>query len=138
MGTNFGTVNFERRQHPRFSVNLPVEYRKVDNPKGRPANTGDVSEGGVLLYVSETMEIGQELSLNLFFTSDRKLTSIKAHAQIVWKDMHIGNNGPYRIGVKFVDISSEGLTLLKGFLNNLITLKSAQELITSTRLFPAN
>ena len=39
MKPNFGTVNFERRNHPRFSVNLPVEYRKIDNAKGQPANT---------------------------------------------------------------------------------------------------
>ena len=67
MKANFGTVNFERRQHPRFSVNLPVEYRKNDIPKGRSANTGDLSEGGLLLYVSEPMEIGQELNLKTVF-----------------------------------------------------------------------
>jgi len=138
MGTHFGTVNFERRKHPRFSVNLPVEYRKVDNPKARPANTADVSEGGLLLYVSEPIEIGQELSLKLFFTSERRLTSIHARTQVVWKDIRIGNDGVYRIGVKFVDITAENLTLLKGFLNNLITLKSAKELINSPNLFPDN
>ena len=136
MKPNFGTVNFERRQHPRFSVNLPVEYRKIDNSKGRPANTGDLSEGGLLLYASEPMEIGQELTLKLFFTSERKLTSIQTRTQVVWKDIRIGNDGGCRIGVKFVDISSEALTLLKEFLNNLITLKSAKELIQSPRLFP--
>jgi hypothetical protein len=138
MGAHFGTANFERRKFPRFSVNLPVEYCKVDNSKGRPANTGDVSEGGLLLYVSEPLEIGQELSLKLFFTSERKLSSIQARTQVVWKDIRIGNDGVFRIGVKFVDISSESLTLIKGFLNNLITLKSAKELIQSPRLFPDN
>ena len=136
MGAHFGTANFERRKYPRFSVNLPVEYCKVDNLKGRPANTGDVSEGGLLLYISEPLENGQELSLKLFFTSERKLTSIQARTQVVWKDIRIGNDGGCRIGVKFVDISSEALTLLKEFLNNLITLKSAKELIQSPRLFP--
>ena len=137
MGAYFGTANFERRKHPRFSVNLPVEYRKLDIPKDRPANTGDVSEGGILLYVSEPIEIDQELSLKLFFTSGGKLTSVQARMQVVWKDMLVGNDGPHRIGLKFVDISSEGLASLKGFLNNLIALKSAEELINSPSLFPA-
>ncbi len=137
MGTNFGTVNFERRKHPRFSVNLPVEYQKNDNPKSRPAHTGDLSEGGLLLYISEPIELGQELSLKIFFASARVLTSVNALVEVVWKDIRIENNGSYRIGVRFVEISSEGLALLKGFLNNLITLKSAEELINSPSLFPA-
>jgi hypothetical protein len=30
----FGTANFERRRHPRFSVDLPVEYWQINrNPK---------------------------------------------------------------------------------------------------------
>jgi hypothetical protein len=27
----FAAVNFERRKHPRFVVDLPVEYRKTDH-----------------------------------------------------------------------------------------------------------
>jgi hypothetical protein len=137
MGTNFGTVNFERRKHPRISVNLPVEYRKIENSKPHPAHTGDLSEGGLLLHISEPVELGQELSLKLFFTSARVLASVTALVQVAWKDIRIANDGLYHIGVKFVDISSEGLTLLKGFINNLSSLKSAQELINSPTLFPA-
>jgi c-di-GMP-binding flagellar brake protein YcgR len=138
MGAHFGTVNFERRKHPRFSVNLPVEYRKVDNSKGHPANTGDVSEGGLLIYVSEPISIGQEMFMKLFFASGNKVNSIQARAQVVWKDMRIGIEGGYRIGVKFIDISADALTLMKEFLDNLITLKSAKELIDSPSLFPDN
>ena len=133
MKPNFGTVNFERRQHPRFSVNLPVEYRKVDNPKDCPANTGDLSEGGLLLYVSEPMEIGQELTLKLFFTSECKLTTISARTQVVWKDIRLENNGHCRIGVKFVDISAEDLKSLKDFINNLLALKTVHESDASNR-----
>ncbi len=138
MGTNFGTVNFERRKHPRFSVNLPVEYRKIDNSKPRPAHTGDLSEGGLLLYVSEPIELGQELSVKIFFTSARVLNAVNALVQVVWKEIRIDNDGSFRIGVKFLDISSEGSALLREFLDNLITLKSAEELINSPTLFPAN
>ena len=133
MKPNFGTVNFERRQHTRFSVKLPVEYRKNDIPKGRPANTGDLSEGGLLLYVSEPMEIGQELTLKLFFTSERKLTTISARTQVVWKDIRIENDGPCRIGVKFAEISAEDLKSLKDFINNLLALKTVHESDASNR-----
>ena len=134
MSPNFGTVNFERRKHPRFSVNLPVEYQKIDTPKARPAHMGDMSEGGLLLYISEPIEIGQELTLKLFFNSGRVLTSVNAHVQVVWKDIRIENKGVYRIGVKFVNISPEDSISLRGFLNNLMTLKSVHEVNTPTGL----
>ncbi len=97
-----------------------------------------MSEGGILLYLSEPVEIGQDLSLKIFFTSERQLASIQARTQVVWRDTRIEKNGLYRIGVKFLDISSEGSALLREFLDNLITLKSAEELINSPTLFPAN
>ena len=31
-GPSFGTVNFERRKHPRMAVNLSVEYWKENAP----------------------------------------------------------------------------------------------------------
>jgi c-di-GMP-binding flagellar brake protein YcgR len=138
MKPNFGTVNFERRKHPRFSVDLPVEYRKIANPKSRPAHTGDLSEGGLLLYISEPFEIGQELTLKLFFTSGGKLNFVNAHAQVVWKDIRNENEGSYRIGVKFVGISSEDLIFLKGFVNDLMMLKPVHELNTPAGLSPTN
>ena len=127
MKTNFATANFERRKHPRFSVDLPVEYRKIDASKSHPAHTGDVSEGGLLLYVSEPFEIGQELTLKLFFASGAELNSAEAHVQVVWKDVHMENDNPNRIGVKFVEISSADMNSLKGFLNQLINGKSTQK-----------
>jgi hypothetical protein len=54
---------------------------------------------------------------------------------VVWKDIRIENEGVYRLGVNFVDISAEGLTLLRDFLNNLMALKASQELIASTGKF---
>ena len=127
MNTNFATANFERRKHPRFSVDLPVEYRKIDTSKSHPAHTGDVSEGGLLLYVSEPFEIGQELTLKLFFASGAELNSAEAHVRVVWKDVHMENDTPNRIGVKFVEISSADMNSLKGFLNQLINGKSTQK-----------
>jgi len=30
----YGTVNLERRKHPRFSVDLPIEYYRIDSSIG--------------------------------------------------------------------------------------------------------
>jgi len=84
---------------------------------GRAVNA---SEGGLLIWVREKMEIGQTLKIRLFLLPGTKLVSIKAEVEIVWKDIDWGD-GPedYRFGIKFVNISPEDLEKLKGFLRNL-------------------
>jgi len=126
-GPRSGAVNFERRGHPRFSIDLPIEYWQIDKSKSRPGQTIDISEGGLLLHLSEPLEIGQVLGLNLFIDIDPNLDAIEAIAQVevVWKDINLGKEGDYRIGVKFVEISQEDMGKLKNLLNTPMNLKSS-------------
>jgi c-di-GMP-binding flagellar brake protein YcgR len=116
---HYGTVNFGKRNHPSFNVDLPIEYSRTDLfvKHGRAVNA---SEGGLLLCLPEKMEIGQHLSLKLFFTSDFELDAIETFVEVSWRDIHLGEGeGDYRTGVRFVDISPENLNKLKNFLRNL-------------------
>ena len=124
----FGTVNFEKRMHPRFSIDLPVEYWKIDGREIRPGHTGNISEGGLLLYLPEQTEIGQNLKLRLYIDSGLDFISIEALAEVVWKDFRGGEKGEYRSGVKFMDISLKNMGNLKNFLNSLMDLKSSSPL----------
>ena len=130
----FGTVNFERRRHPRFVVDLPIEYWKVNHLKSCPSRAANVCEGGLLVHLSEQLEIGQNLRLNLFVDAGPDLNCIEALVQVVWKDLHLGKEGDYRTGVKFVDISVQDLDNLKRFLKNLMNLKSPSEIKIPSRL----
>jgi hypothetical protein len=115
----YGTLNFEKRRYPRFSVDLPVEYTRRDlvAKQGRVINA---SEGGLLVYFPEQMEIGQHLRLKLFFTSGSELNMMVIVNQVVWMDVHMGKDwGDYRTGVKFIDITPEDLNELKIFLRGL-------------------
>ena len=112
-------ANSERRRHPRFSVDLPIEYWGSNKLKSRPSRTLNVSEGGLLMHLSEPLDIGQELRLNLFTGSGPDLNPLEALVQVVWKDTHLGEEGDYRTGVKFVDISWKDRDGLKNFLNTL-------------------
>jgi c-di-GMP-binding flagellar brake protein YcgR len=132
----FGLVNFERRKHPRVSVDLPVEYWQINNCKSRPSRTLNVSEGGLLFYLSESMEVGQNLRLNLFIDSGHDLNSIEAIVQVVWKDIHLGKDGDYRTGVKFVDISAADVDKLKNFLKDLMDIRAPSELRIPSRFAP--
>jgi c-di-GMP-binding flagellar brake protein YcgR len=115
----YGTVNFEKRRHPHFNVDLPIEYKRSD----LAVNHGEAlnaSEGGLLVYLPEKMEIGQHLSLKLFFSSGFEFNTIETLVRVVWMDFHLGEDREdYRAGVKFVDISPEDMEKLRIFLRSL-------------------
>ncbi len=115
----FGIANFERRRHPRFSVDLPIEYYRVNFPNGHQGRIGNASESGLMVYLAEKPEMGQFLKVKLFFPSAPDLHAIEMLAQVVWVDLHLGGNGDYRTGVKFIDISPEDVNKLKSFLSSL-------------------
>ena len=130
----FGTVNFERRKHPRLSVHLPVEYWQTDNSKSHPSRTGNVSEGGILLYLPEEIEIGKNLGLRLFIDSGLDFISIEALVEVVWKELPFGDKGEHRIGVKFIDISEKDMADLRSFLTSLRDLRNKPKLDIPARL----
>jgi c-di-GMP-binding flagellar brake protein YcgR len=116
---HYGTVNFEKRKHPRFDVDLPIEYVRSGSVAGR-SETINASEGGLLVYLREEMEVGQYLSLKLFFSSGSELTTIETLVRVVWTDIHLEEDREdYRAGVEFADISPEDLEKLKKFLRSL-------------------
>ena len=115
-----GITNFERRRHPRFTIDLPLEYYRTEAPAVRTGRAMNASEGGLLIYFPEQMEIGQHLHVRLYFTSGSDLNVVECLVEIVWIDLDMGAGwGDYRTGAKFVDISQEDLGKVKGFLQNL-------------------
>ncbi len=117
--SRYGTVNFEKRRHPRFNVDLPVEYVRSDLIVQR-GEAFNVSEEGLLVYLPERMEVGQHLSLKLFFSSGNEFNTIETLVRVVWTDIHLGKGwGDYRTGVMFVDISPADLEKLRIFLRSL-------------------
>jgi hypothetical protein len=117
--TRYGTVNFEKRKHPRFSVDLPIEYSRADqlSEQGYAINA---SEGGLLLHLPEQMEVENRLRLKLFFTVGSELNTIETVVEVVWVDMPLlKDRGDYRTGVRFVEISTEEMDRLKNFLKSL-------------------
>ena len=115
-----GIINFEKRRHPRFTVDLPLEYYRVDSPIPETGRAVNASEGGLLVYFPEEVNVGDRLRLRLFFNVGSQLNTIEMVVQIAWVDLHLGREwGDYRSGVRFVDISPEDLDRLKTFLKNL-------------------
>jgi c-di-GMP-binding flagellar brake protein YcgR len=116
---HYGIVNFERRKYPRLNIDLPIEYSSLPSSVSRPGRALNASEGGLLVYLSEKVEIGQLLQMKLFFPSGSELNGVEIMAEVAWMDIHLGKDwGDYRCGVKFVDISPESLNKLKRFLKD--------------------
>jgi len=117
---HYGIVNFERRKYPRFNIDLPIEYSLLSSTVSRPGRALNASEGGLLVYLSEKVEINQFLQVKLFFPSGSELNGVELIGEVVWRDIHLGKDwGDYRCGLRFVDISPEGLSKLKRFLRSL-------------------
>jgi len=117
---HIGVVNLEKRKYPRFKVDLPVEYYPAETPDTHAARVVNASEGGLLLYLSEEVNIGQRLKLKLSFYLGSEWTTFETIAEVTWMDIHLGKEwGDYRTGVRFLEISPENLAKLKGFLRSL-------------------
>jgi hypothetical protein len=115
-----GIANFKTRRHPRFSINLPIKYWRSDKADSHFSHAVDISEGGLKVYLSEPIEKGRILRLNLFYAaSPDKLTRIEPLVQVVWGDPRARKDRYYRTGVKILDISSADLDGLRSFLNTL-------------------
>ena len=120
----FGVVNFERRKSPRFSLDLPIEYYQVESSLSRPGRTVNASGGGLLVCLSEKIEMGQFLRLKLFIAPDVDLRTLEMVTQVAWVETHLvqgsgDSRGEYRCGLKIVEISPEDMNSLKSLLQNL-------------------
>ncbi len=115
---HIGIAKFEKRRHPRFLLNLPIEYDRVNSDINSSGYTFNASKSGLMVNLPEQMDIGQYLKITLFFSFGSDLDSIKMLSQVVWTDQ-VGDDGSYRSGVRFVDISSEDMNRFETLLKKL-------------------
>jgi len=115
-----GMANLEKRRYPRFNVDLPIEYFQINSSVGHPGRGLSISEGGLLIYFPEEIEVSQYLRLKLFLSLGSESNTIEVLAEVVWRDIHLGQGwGDYRCGVKFIDIPPDDSAKLKNFLGGL-------------------
>ncbi len=83
-----GVLAIERRKHPRFSIEFPLDYSVVDGKTTYHGGlTADASEGGLLVYLPERIEIGTLLRIEIFYVTGLSLETITATAKVVWSDL---------------------------------------------------
>lgn len=116
--TKMGVLAVEKRKHPRYSVELPLDYSRVNGKEIHGGIVANASEGGVLVYLPERMEIGAVLRIEILYVKGLELDTIKAIAKVVWSDLaSMEGRGEYRYGLQFQYIDEEDfgrlVTLLK-------------------------
>ena len=116
----YAVANLERRKNARFPIRLAIEYSRANSPINQTGQTVDASEGGLQILLPEPMEIGQTLNMKLFFSSGSTLNSVEVLAEVVWINTQLGEGEKlFQTGVRFINISREGMTKLKDFLASL-------------------
>ena len=109
----------EKRKHPRFYLDLPLEYRVIDVPRAHGALVVNASESGLLVHSIKDIPIGTKLNIAVLFPKGFELANFKVFAEIVWKDIQWEENWlGYQLGLKFINILEEEHQKLKQLLGD--------------------
>ncbi len=106
--TKMGVLAIEKRKYPRFSVELPLDYSRVNEKEILGGMVANASEGGLLVYLPEKIEIGVSLKIEIFYVKGLELDTIKAVAKVVWCDLAARESwGEHRYGLQFQSIDEK-------------------------------
>ncbi len=111
-----GVLAVEKRKHPRYSIEFPLDYSRVEGKTTYNGGlTADASEGGLLVYLPERIEIGALLKIEIFYTKDLSFQTITATTKVVWSDLA----SKYWYGLEFQSIDEGNLGKLKTLLKEV-------------------
>jgi hypothetical protein len=113
----------EKRSHPRFIIDLPLEYRVMDGPCPRGGIVINASEGGFLIETTIDIPVGTELNVSVLFSKGFELSDFKVVAKIVRKEPYRREDWKgapfregYQYGLEFIQISQEDRLKLNSLL----------------------
>lgn len=115
-----GVLSIEKRRYPRYSVELPLDYSRIDGKEIYGGIVANASEGGILVYLPERMEMGSLLKIEIYYIRGLQLDAIRATAKVVWSDLAARENfGEYRYGLQFQSIDEKDFNRLLALLKEV-------------------
>ena len=115
-----GVLAIERRKHPRFFVELPLDYSRKGNKGDFGGIIQNASEEGVLVYLPEKLDLGELLKIEIYFAKGLELNTIQGIAKVVWTDLAARESWrEHRYGLQFQSIQKGTLQRLKGLLKEV-------------------
>ena len=116
-----GTLAIERRRSPRYSVELPLGYSHVDGKELYGGIVANASEGGVLVYLPERVELGVLLKIEILYAKGSELDKVEAVGRVVWVDLAAKeSSGDYRYGLQFQSITESDFDKLVTLLREVV------------------
>ena len=105
-----GVLKSYQRRYPRFIVELPFDYSRMDREEEYGGIATNASEGGLLVYLSELIPNGAILKIVILSVKGSECNTIKSMAKVVWGDLAAEvTRGKYRYGLKFESFNRESL-----------------------------
>ena len=118
--TKMGVLAIEKRKYPRFSVELPLNYSRADVKETFGGMVANASEGGLLVYLPERIEIGALLKIEILYVKGLELDTIRAVAKVVWCDLAARESwGEHRYGLQFKYIDQKDFGQLTSLLKEV-------------------
>ena len=118
--TKMGVLAIEKRKYPRFSVELPLNYSRADAKETFGGMVANASEGGLLVYLPERIEIGALLKIEILYVKGLELDTIRAVAKVVWCDLAARESwGEHRYGLQFKYIDQKDFGQLTSLLKEV-------------------
>jgi hypothetical protein len=110
----------EKRRHSRLFVELPLDYSR----KGRKTDFGGIvknaSEGGILVYLPEKIDVGELLKVDIYFAKGLELQTVQGLAKIVWADLAAKETWrEHRYGLEFHSMPKGTIQKLKHLLKEV-------------------
>ena len=91
----YDAEKIDMRRHPRFLLNLPVEYSQGESDVTHAGYTFNASEGGLMANLPEPLNIGQHLRLKIFLSFGPDINAIEMLSHVVWRD-NLEKEGGFR------------------------------------------
>jgi len=118
--SKMGVLAIEKRKYPRFSVELPLNYSRADAKETFGGMVANASEGGLLVYLPERIEMGALLKIEILYVKGLELDTIRAVAKVVWCDMAARESwGEHRYGLQFKYIDQKDFGQLTSLLKEV-------------------
>ncbi|OGP72785.1 MAG: hypothetical protein A2V86_08765 [Deltaproteobacteria bacterium RBG_16_49_23] len=110
----------DKRKHPRFFVELPLDYSR----KGKKPDFGgmvqNASESGIFVYLPEKIEVGETVKVEIYFAKGLELNTVEGTAKIVWADLAGKETWrEHRYGLEFHSMPRGMIQKLRNLLKDL-------------------
>jgi hypothetical protein len=101
----------DRRQHPRYTVQVPIEIRQEDSDLPMRLETTDLSRGGCYIQLISTLPLGARMHVTLWLGG----YPVVIQGRVVTRHPQFGN------GIMFLEFEGEGDQLLNRYLEAITT-----------------